>query len=78
MKKSQFIKEEEISFEELSENWVSLKFGNDRFVMDTDTLIDLSFRCASFLAYLEGKEQNSISENLEACNCISADKNLLH
>lgn len=78
MKKSQFLKEEEISFEELGENWVSLKFGNDRFVMDTDTLIALSFRCASFLAYLEGKEENSNEQNAEMCHCVSADKNLLH
>ena len=79
MKNAKFIKEEDVGFEEVSENWVALKFGNEKFVMDMDTLIDLSFRCASFLAYLEGKEESG----LEACddesqNLCCHHKNSLH
>lgn len=65
MKKTKVTEAEEISFEEISAEWIALKMGAEKFVMDTDTLIDLSFRCASFLAYLEHKEQEQELESTE-------------
>lgn len=57
MKSAKLIEAEEIALEELTENCVSVKFGDQKFVIDVDTLFDLSFRCASFLAFLEHKEE---------------------
>lgn len=65
-KSSQFIEAEQIAFEEVSDNWVALKLGDEKFVMDLDTLTDLTFRCASFLAYLESKEEE---QTYSSCPC---------
>lgn len=62
MKKAQFIEANRIDFEELTENLVVLKLNGEKFVMDTDTMIDLTFRCAAFLTYLEGKEKIEVNE----------------
>ena len=65
MKTSKFIEAEQIAFEEVAEDWVAVKFGDEKFVIDVDTLFDLSFRCASFLAYIENQEeQRACSSNL--------------
>ncbi|UXR64513.1 hypothetical protein EZJ49_15700 [Bdellovibrio bacteriovorus] len=64
MKTSKFIEAEQIAFEEITESWVAVKFGDDKFVIDMDTLYDLAFRSASFLAYLEAQE-----EQQAACAC---------
>lgn len=56
MKKVKLIEADEISFDEISENLVSLNMKDEKFVIDMDTLYDLAFRCASFLAYLENRE----------------------
>lgn len=57
MKTSKFIEAEQIAFEEITESWVAVKFGDEKFVIDMDTLYDLAFRSASFLAYLESREE---------------------
>ncbi|WP_415063375.1 hypothetical protein [Bdellovibrio sp.] len=63
MKKAQFVEANQIGFEELTENLVVLNLNGEKFVMDTDTMIDLTFRCAAFLTYLEGKEKREVSEH---------------
>lgn len=72
MEKSKFIEAEQIAFEEVSEDWVAVKFGDEKYVIDVDTLFDLSFRCASFLAYLEKQEEQ---RNCSSCDSAS-DVNL--
>lgn len=59
MKTSKFIEAEQIAFEEVTADWVSLKLGDEKFVIDMDTLYDLAFRSAAFLAYLEQQEEQS-------------------
>lgn len=70
---AKLIDAENIGFDELNDSWVSMNLGSEKFVMDMDTLIDLSFRCASFLAYLENKEETVDTQ----CGCYSA-KSLVH
>lgn len=41
---------------------VVLNLNGEKIVMDTDTMIDLTFRCAAFLTYLEGKEKIEVNE----------------
>ena len=53
-----------VQLEEAGDQWLTLKIADQKFVMDMDTLIDLSFRCASFLSYLESKENKE-----ELCLC---------
>ncbi|WII72903.1 hypothetical protein QJS83_03335 [Bdellovibrio sp. 22V] len=65
MKTTKFIEAEQIAFEEVSENWVAVKFGEEKYVIDVDTLFDLSFRCASFLAYLENQEEQKLCSSCE-------------
>ncbi|MNL46172.1 hypothetical protein D3C87_1688590 [compost metagenome] len=57
MKQYKFIEAEQISLEELSENLVSLKMGEEKLLIDTDTLYDMAFRFASFLTYLENRPE---------------------
>lgn len=68
MKTSKFIEAEQIAFEEVTTDWVALKLGDEKFVIDMDTLYDLAFRSAAFLSYLEGREEQQAAcpcENLE-------------
>lgn len=67
MKTSKFIEAEQIAFEEVADNWVAVKFGDEKFVIDVDTLFDLSFRCASFLAQVESQEEQRV------CSSCSVD-----
>ncbi|MNK11895.1 hypothetical protein D3C87_299460 [compost metagenome] len=64
MKKMSFIEAEQIGLEEISENLVSIKMGEEKFLIDMDTLYDVAFRCASFLAYLENREDEQAQETL--------------
>ncbi|WP_374033882.1 hypothetical protein ACES2I_14730 [Bdellovibrio bacteriovorus] len=74
MKTTKFIEAEQIAFEEVAENWVSVKFGDEKFVIDVDTLFDLSFRCASFLAQVEAKEEEQAElQGTCACEAIPAE-----
>ncbi|KYG62074.1 hypothetical protein [Bdellovibrio bacteriovorus] len=57
MKNSKFIEAEQIAFEEISDSYAALKLGEEKFVIDMDTLYDLAFRSAAFLAYLENREE---------------------
>jgi hypothetical protein len=52
-----FIEADEIGLEEISENLVSIKMGEEKVLIDTDTLYDLAFRFAAFLTYLENKPE---------------------
>ncbi|MFS4458208.1 hypothetical protein [Bdellovibrio sp. HCB2-146] len=72
MKKNRFVEAEDITLEEISDDWVSVGFGAEKFVIDTDTLYDLSFRFAAFLAYLENKEETAAEEG--TCACVSSAK----
>jgi len=76
-KTSRFIEAEDISLDEISDNWVSVGLGAEKFVIDMDTLYDLSFRFAAFLAFLENKQEEKMAQ-AEAedtqCLCqVSAD-----
>nr|BFD68244.1 hypothetical protein HAGR004_32660 [Bdellovibrio sp. HAGR004] len=73
MKTSKFIEAEQIAFEEITENWVAVKFGDEKFVIDMDTLYDLTFRSASFLAYLESRE-----EQQAVCSCEAPTELKVH
>ncbi|KHD89550.1 MAG: hypothetical protein OM95_02930 [Bdellovibrio sp. ArHS] len=53
MKKAKFVKAEQIAFEEVSDSYAAIKFGDEKFVIDMDTLYDLTFRAAAFLTHLE-------------------------
>lgn len=63
MKTAKFIEAEEIAFEEVSDDWVALKLGEEKFVIDMDTLFDLAFRSAAFLSFLENQPCASCSGN---------------
>ncbi len=71
MKASKFIKAEQIGFDEITNDWVAVKFGDEKFVIDMDTLYDLVFRSASFLAYLENREEEQ--ELCGSCEAVSVD-----
>lgn len=74
-KAAKLLDAEAIGFDEVGEEWLSLNLGGEKYVMDLDTLIDLSFRCTSFLAYLENKEENSLevseTQSQSQCGCLS-------
>lgn len=61
-KPSRLVEAEDISLEEISDNWVSVGLGAEKFVIDMDTLYDLSFRFAAFLALLENKQEEKIAQ----------------
>lgn len=74
MKTTKFIEADQIAFEEVAENWISVKFGDEKYVIDVDTLFDLSFRCASFLALVESKEEERAEmQGTCACEALSAE-----
>ena len=56
MRTAKLVNAEEILFEENYAGSLTLNLGGEKFVMDVDTLIDLSYRCAAFASYLESKE----------------------
>ncbi|NUN05468.1 MAG: hypothetical protein HUU57_06885 [Bdellovibrio sp.] len=56
MKTAKIIAAEQIAFEEVTEEFVALKLHDEKFVIDMDTLYDLAFRSAAFLAFLEERE----------------------
>ena len=69
------IEAEQIGFEELGEDLVAVKMADQKFVIDMDTLYDLAFRCAAFLAYIEnreedGEQQASASSDCKNCTLI--------
>lgn len=56
---------EKISLEDLGSEEIALSFGGEKFLIDQDTLCDLTYRMAAMLSYLENQE--------EACaNCRGA------
>ncbi len=57
MKNTKFLDAEEIALEEVNNEWVSVTMAGEKYVFDMDTLYDISFRFASFLAYLEQREE---------------------
>ena len=66
MKQYQFVEAEQIGLEEISENLVSLKMGDDKFLIDTDTLYDLAFRFASLLSHLENRPEEEVSKSAKS------------
>jgi hypothetical protein len=79
-KSSRLIEAEDISLDEISDNWVSVGLGAEKFVIDMDTLYDLSFRFAAFLAFLESKQEEKMAQaegDDTQCLCqVSADHKL--
>lgn len=57
--KTKILDPEKVVLEETGGEWLTLKIADQKYVMDMDTLIDLSFRCAAFLSYLEQKEEDA-------------------
>ena len=76
-KPSRLIEAEDISLDEISDNWISVGLGAEKFVIDMDTLYDLSFRFAAFLAFLENKQEEKMAAaegDGSQCMCqVSAD-----
>jgi hypothetical protein len=75
-KSAKLLEAEEIGFGEVGDEWLSLNLGGEKYVMDLDTLIDLSFRCTSFLSYLENKEEKSLEISATQCGCYSTKMNI--
>lgn len=71
MKTSKLIAAEQIAFEEVTEEFVALKLNDEKFVINMDTLCDLAFRSAAFLAFLEEKEleREERQEREGVCPC---------
>ena len=66
MKKVSFIEAEQIGFEEIDNDLVAIKMADEKFMIDVDTLYDLAFRCAAFLAHIESREEEQAAQ-LDAC-----------
>lgn len=64
MKSTKFLDAEEIALEEVNNEWVSVTLAGEKYVFDMDTLYDISFRFASFLAYLEQREEEHGTESV--------------
>ncbi len=56
MEKAKLVEAEQLAFEVVSEDWVVLQMNQERYLMSTDTLYDLAFRSAAFLAFLEERD----------------------
>lgn len=70
-KSAKLLEMDDIGFDEIDGEWLAIKFGNEKFVMDIDTLIDLSFRCAAFLSFLENKKDDIVEDAETQCSCAS-------
>jgi hypothetical protein len=57
MKNAKFVEAEQVSLEQIDSEWLRLKLADKSFVIDVDTLYDLTFRCAQLLAKLEEQEE---------------------
>ncbi|AHI06778.1 hypothetical protein BDW_11390 [Bdellovibrio bacteriovorus W] len=55
MKTTKLLDTEQIVFQEVSTEWISLELAGERFVLDVDTLHELAFRSASFLSLIESQ-----------------------
>ncbi|MFM6927606.1 MAG: hypothetical protein ACKOX6_04040 [Bdellovibrio sp.] len=69
MKNVKFLEPEEITLDEVNGEFVAIQFANERFVIDTDTLHDLTFRFAQILAHLEAQESFSEENELVCAEC---------
>lgn len=67
MKNTKFLDAEEIALEEVSDEWISVTLAGEKFVMDVDTLYDISFRFAALLAHIERREEDACEENRPYC-----------
>lgn len=68
MKNTKFLEAEEIALEEVNNEFVSVTMAGEKYVFDKDTLYDISFRFASFLAYLEQKEEQEADQICADCS----------
>lgn len=59
MKNVKFLDSEDVSIDEVSADFVALKIAGEKFMIDTDTLHDLTFRFAEMLAQMEAQEEAS-------------------
>lgn len=78
MKQVKMIEAEQIGFEELGEDLVSVNMADQKFVIDMDTLYDLAFRCAAFLAYIENREEEDGGQKASASDSDCKNCSLLH
>jgi hypothetical protein len=67
MKNVKFLEAEEISLDEVNGEFVSVKLAGEKFVIDVDTLYDMSFRFAEMLAKIESREEEASEDGLAAC-----------
>lgn len=56
--KPKFVKAEQIAFEEVSPEFVTLNIGDEKYLIELDTLCDLAFRSAAFLSYIENEQES--------------------
>lgn len=69
MKNTKFLDAEEIALEEVNDEWVSVTLAGEKFVMDVDTLYDISFRFAALLAHMEQREEEAGEQALTCAEC---------
>lgn len=67
MKNAKFLEAEEISLDEVNGEFVTVKLAGEKFVIDVDTLYDMSFRFAEMLAKIESREEEAANEGELAC-----------
>ena len=68
MKNVKFLDAEEITLDAVQGEFVALQFGNEKFVIDTETLHDLTFRFAEMLAKVENKAEQASQDGLTVCS----------
>lgn len=70
IKDIKFVATEQITLEEVNEDWVSVTLKGEKFVFDTDTLCDLSFSLAALLAKVEERQEQMAAAGI-CDNCAS-------
>lgn len=54
-----FDETDEIHIQSVSEDLSALYFGKERVLLSHDAIVDLTFRLASYVAYIEAKEDST-------------------
>ena len=57
VKDVKFVSSEQITMEEVNEDWISVTIRGEKFVFDADTLCELSFSFAAMLAKVEERQE---------------------
>lgn len=69
MKNVKFLESEEIILDEVNGEFVAIKLAGEKFVIDTDTLHDLTFRFAQMLAHIEAQESSLGEDGMVCAEC---------